>query len=124
MRGLVAGVAAAALLSLPASAGALPGDPNFTPLTPADGASVSVDPDGVPVTFTCPVYRIADPLPVGGPSSYTAGFSRSPALGTDGRLREDGLVARGQGQTSNTVPEGHCLSALAAGGSKRATKLW
>ena len=39
-----------------APAQALPPEPPPAPQTPADGASVPVDPNGIPVTFGCPVY--------------------------------------------------------------------
>ena len=121
MRALLA-VTAIALLA-PASARALPGDPGFAPLTPPDGATLAPDPGGIPVTYTCPVYRQFSAGPgfdvFGGPDDYTAGFSRSPALGNDGRLRDDALVALDEGHESNTVPEGQCLSTFAAGGAER-----
>jgi len=42
------------------NAHAMPGDPPFGPTAPADGATATVNPDGIPVAFTCPGYRIAD----------------------------------------------------------------
>ena len=102
---------------------ALPGDPGFEPLTPPDGATLSVSPAGAPVTYTCPVYRQFTAgtgfTIFGGPDDYTAGFSRSNALGNDGRLRDDGLVALDEGHESNTLPSGQCTSTFAAGGSER-----
>ena len=72
-----------------APAQALPPDPPPAPLTPADGASVPVDPNGIPVTFGCPVYTkfVSGDLPFpGGPSDYGLSMSTSRALGADGRL--------------------------------------
>ena len=54
------------LLLVPTSASAQ----EFGPLTPADGASVSVDPDGIPVSFTCPNYGL-----FGNPSTYGVSLS-------------------------------------------------
>ena len=86
----------AGLLCLPGSAAALPGDAPFAPLSPADGATLPVDPDGIPVSYTCPVYRIADPgFPLfGGPKDYGVTLSTSPALGADGRLADGTLEHR------------------------------
>jgi len=94
--------------------------PPFGPVSPADGATVAPDPDGIPVVLTCPLYTKIPGLPdSGGPSDYTVAFSRSPALGTDGRLRDDGIVSLNEAAESNTVPAGQCVSALAAGGGQR-----
>ena len=103
------------LLCAPASASALPGDAPFGPLSPADGATLPVDPDGIPVTYTCPVYRIADPgFPLfGGPKDYGASLSTSPALGPDGRLA-DATLTTGSADAS-AGPDG-CSAALGAGG--------
>ena len=103
-----------ALAVAAAPAHALPGDPGFEPLSPADGAALTVDPDGIPVAFTCPVYRISDPgFPVfGGARDYGVSFATSPALGSDGRLAD--AVALGTG--SQDGPD-RCVSALGAGGS-------
>ncbi len=117
-RGVLIALTLFAVLALAPAASALPGDPGFEPLTPADGASLAVDPDGIPVSFTCPVYRTfsaGENFDVfGGPKDYSAGFSRSSALGADGRLRQDDLVALTNG--SETGP-GQCAAALIAGGS-------
>jgi hypothetical protein len=114
---------AAAVCTSAGVAAALPGDPGFEPLTPPDGAKLGVSTQGIQVTYTCPVYRqfsAGEGFTVfGGPDDYTAGFSRSPALGTDGRLREDGLVALDGGHESNRLPAGRCASTFAAGGSDR-----
>jgi hypothetical protein len=46
-----------------------------------------VNPDGIPVAYSCPVYRIADPgFPLfGGPKDYGARLSTSPTRRTDDR---------------------------------------
>jgi hypothetical protein len=112
-------VLAVLVLALGATPAAAQGPP-FGPVSPADGATVSPDPDGIPVVLTCPLYTKIPGLPdSGGPSDYTVTFSRSPALGTDGRLRDDGIVSLNEAAESNTVPAGQCVSALAAGGGQR-----
>jgi len=97
---------------------ALPGDAPFAPLTPASGAVVPPDPDGIPVTFDCPVYRISDAgggfSVVGGPTDHGVDLSTSPATGVDGRLAAPGLVARVSGASSSTAV---CALGLGAGGS-------
>jgi hypothetical protein len=101
-------------LVLPAAAMAMPGDPPVVPLTPADGATLPVDPNGIPVSYTCPVYRIADPgFPLfGGPKDYGITLSDSPALGSDGRLAS-GTLNTG---TADPVVPNQCSSRLGAGG--------
>jgi hypothetical protein len=86
MRRRSAVLAVLCTLCLPAGAWALPGDAPFEPLSPPDGATLPVGPDGIPVTYTCPVYRIADPgFPLfGGPKDYGLRLSSSPAVGGDG----------------------------------------
>jgi hypothetical protein len=103
------------VLALPAAAQALPGDAPFTPLEPADGASVPVDPDGIPVSYTCPVYRIDDrgfPL-FGGPKDYGVTLSSSPALGSDGRLADG---TRNTGSADPSAGTDGCSAGLGAGG--------
>jgi hypothetical protein len=110
-------LAGALLLLAAPSATALPGDPGFEPLTPADGATLRVDPGGIGVTFTCPVYRkftTGDFSLYGGPVDYGVSFSTSPALGPDGRLID--LVAI---QPGSAPPGGNCASAMSPGGAER-----
>jgi hypothetical protein len=104
------------LLCSPAAASALPGDATFGPLSPADGAALPVNPNGIPVTYTCPVYRIADPgFPLfGGPKDYGVSLSTSPAIGVDGRLADPVTLNTGAADAS-AGPDG-CLAALGAGG--------
>jgi hypothetical protein len=102
---------------LAAPAHALPGDAPFAPLEPADGAALPVDPAGIPVSFSCPVYRIDEPggFPLfGGARDYGVSLSRAPATGADGRLADP--VALSQGAQDS--PD-HCAVALGAGGSER-----
>jgi hypothetical protein len=93
---------------------ALPGDTGFEPLTPADGAALPVADDGIPVVFTCPVYRMSDPgFPVfGGASNYGVSLAESPRVAGDSRLADP--VAQVQG-----VQDGadRCTVALGAGGA-------
>jgi hypothetical protein len=58
---LLLALAVFATLASPATAVALPGDAGFAPLDPPDSAVLPVDPNGIRVTYTCPMYRIADP---------------------------------------------------------------
>ncbi len=108
-----------ASIVLAAPAQALPPDPPPVPLTPADGAAVPVDPGGIAVTFSCPVYRVysaGEGFDVyGGPKDYGLSMSSSPAVGADGRLAEPVALVSG---ASSDAPD-HCVSALAAGGSQR-----
>jgi hypothetical protein len=91
------------LLLVPTSASAQ----EFGPLAPPDGASVSVDPDGIPVRFTCPNYGL-----FGNPSTYGVSLSTSSALGSDGRLA-DGVLVPGAADRANP---GQCAVRLGAGG--------
>ncbi len=113
----IALLAVLASLLAAAAAQALPGDPPSDPLTPADGASVPVSEDPIPVTFTCPVYRTYDDGTgfklFGGPSDHSVLLSASPALGPDGRLADPLSITPG----SRGAVEGECVSALGAGGS-------
>jgi hypothetical protein len=104
------------VLAWPATAAALPGDAAFAPLDPPDGAVVPVDPNGIRVTYTCPVYRIADPgFPLfGGPKDYGVTLSTSPVLGADGRLA-DGV--RVTGSADPAVGTDGCSALLGAGGA-------
>ncbi len=112
--------AALAVLALAPVALALPGDPGFTATTPADGATLPVDADGIPVAFTCPLYRISDAgggfVQYGGGDDYGVSFARAATLGPDGRLVD--AVALGTGRV---VPgtQDQCTSAMAAGGATR-----
>lgn len=118
-RALATGAALLAAGVLAPAAGALPGDPPIEVVGPDDGATVPVDPDGIAVSFTCPVYRIADPgFPLfGGPKDYGTSMSRSPALGPDGRLADPAAL----GGATETPPSGsaRCTGRLGAGGSER-----
>ena len=104
------------VLGSPAGAWALPGDAPFGPLAPADGATLPVNADGIPVSYTCPVYRVADPgFPLfGGPKDYGVSLSTSPAVGADGRLADAAAVNTGSADPM-AGPDG-CSAALGAGG--------
>lgn len=117
---------ASAVLMLEAAPGfALPGDPQIEAVSPADGATVAADPDGIVVVYTCPTYRsfesssglgtfpCSDPF-VG--SSYGADFSTSPELGSDGRLRSDlrySEYSSPGGSSDNTTPAGQRRAVMA-----------
>lgn len=84
--GLLAGVI---IMALPAVAQALPGDPPIEPLTPAGGATVPANAEGIPVSFRCPPYTVAfygDTPDRGDASDYQVRFSSGAATGADGRL--------------------------------------
>jgi hypothetical protein len=79
-----------------------------------------VNPDGIPVTFGCPVYtkyRTGELTLPGGPKDYGLSMSTSRALGADGRLADPVALVSGG---SATPPEGdQCAWSLGAGGSVR-----
>ncbi len=116
MRGrLVALIVVACALAAPATASALPGDPPPAPLAPADGATLPVNADGIPVSFSCPLYRSFDDgfIPVfGGVKDYGVSLSDSPALGADGRLAD----ALRDTASADPSTAGTCSAALGAGG--------
>lgn len=105
-----------AVLVLPASGLALPGDEPIAPLEPTDGAVVPVNPDGIPVSFTCPEFRTSalDPESpnFGDSDDYFVDFASSPELGNNGRLRDDRLVDLGTSEPTNVGPPGRCVSAM------------
>jgi hypothetical protein len=107
-------------LLLPSTALALPGDAPFAPTSPADGATLSVDPDGIPVAFSCPVYRISDAgggfIVYGGAGDYGVSFATSPAVDADGRLADPVALGRGS-QAPGTQDQ--CVSGMNPGGSPR-----
>lgn len=113
-------VAAAILVSLliPPGAAALPGDPGFVATSPADGAALAIDPDGIGVAYTCPVYRTFDAgggfIAYGGPKDYGVSFASSPTLGPDGRLADPVGLDNG-----HSVPgeQDSCQSAMNPGGA-------
>jgi hypothetical protein len=107
-------------IALAAPAQALPPEPPPAPSTPADGASVPVDPNGIPVTFGCPVYTVYKAgeftLP-GGPKDYGLSLATAPTTGADGRLTNPVALVSGG---SATPPGGdQCAWALGAGGAHR-----
>jgi hypothetical protein len=103
-------------LLLAAPAAAIPPDPLPEPQSPADGATLPVNADGIVVRFTCPPYTESPPLEPfpatpGITSDYGTGMSASPAVGADGRLAtRDGLGA------ATEVADGVCESTLGSGG--------
>ncbi|HEY8584855.1 MAG TPA: hypothetical protein VIL49_17980 [Capillimicrobium sp.] len=120
-RAVLLAMLAAVALGGAAPASALPGDDPFGPVAPEDGAVLAPSADGIPVSFTCPVYRTFTAgegfTLFGGPSDYGVSFATAPDLGSDGRLLETNVVALDEGHTSNAVPEGQCQSVFAASGS-------
>ena len=118
-RGLLLAVVVALVLALAPAAQAMPGDPGFAPTSPADGAELPADLDGIPVTFSCPLYRVAGEPPFatyGDYNEYGVSFSRSTTVGPDGRLAD--VVALGTGALTPGLPQDACNSAMAPGGSR------
>ncbi len=108
----------ALVLVMASSAYAMPGDPPVTPTSPADGATLPVSADGIPVSFECPLYRVADDgfFPIYGAAyDWGVSFATAPTLGADGRLANP--VSLGPGARS--TPEGTCSGAMNAGGAAR-----
>ncbi len=73
-------------LVLPALVGA---QEPWGPVSPADGAVVSTDPNGLPFTFACPEYVIFGTPPFatyGYPRDYTLSLATSATTGPHGRL--------------------------------------
>ena len=104
------------------AAHALPGDAPFAPISPADGAQVPVNAAGIPVEFSCPLYRIDDSgiIPIyGGPRDYGVTFATAPALGPDGRLAPANVVSTSPGSHVPGTPDDRCVGAMGAGGSQR-----
>jgi hypothetical protein len=117
-------VALALLLAFPAAAVALPGDPPVELIAPADGASVTAEPDGIPVEFTCPDYRkFAGSVTLFGDyTDYEAIFATKPDLGVDGRLLDTNVVDRDIPMKTNTGVD-RCASGM-DDGVKPATFYW
>jgi hypothetical protein len=116
---ILAFVLAGGALAAPA-AHALPGDDPITALTPDTGTTVAPDPNGLVVTYTCPVYRsaqIGDFPVISGRESYGAQLATAPTLGSDGRLLAGNVVAAGQASQPNTVPAGQCANVFGDGRS-------
>ncbi len=107
MRLLLAPVALLAVLVCGSSAAALPGDPPVTPLAPADGARLPTAAAGVPVSYSCPIYRVNDfgegIVRLGDERDYVVLMSASPALDGEGRLANP--VARGTGASTAQAPD-------------------
>ena len=102
-------------LALLAPASAMPGDPPIVAVSPAEGAAVPADADGIPVVYTCPVYRtFEDPVPFGSRSDYGVRFATSAALDPDGRLAGANLVGlAGPDQVQDAdLPADHCRGYL------------
>lgn len=80
-------------LALPAAAAALPGDPPPAAISPTEGATLKVDPAGIPAVVACPEYRDSDfggaPFDiVGRADAYRVILSRSAQLDADGLLAD------------------------------------
>ena len=95
-----------------------PGDPRFVASSPADGAALPIDPGGIGVAYTCPVYRSYDAgggfVVYGGPKDYGVSFASSPTLGPDGRLADP--VGLDNGHAVPGEPDS-CQSAMNPGGA-------
>lgn len=109
-------VALLALALVPAGAQALPGDPPITPASPADGATVPANAEGISVSYSCPAYRQQvygspeDPITERGDAGdYDVRFSDSPALGADGLLASKPY---GSDASAQLASDGSCTSVL------------
>ena len=95
---------------------AIPPDPPIELQSPADGATLAVNADGIAVRFTCGPYTETPAFPPfpatpGLPSDHGTGMSSSPAVGADGRLAtRDGIGS------ATEVADGVCESTLGSGG--------
>jgi hypothetical protein len=116
------------VLALPAVSLAAPEDPPVESVLPADGAVLATAADGIEVRYRCPEpYRIAGESPFatyGGRDDYGVYFSASPALGSDGRLSQAGLVAISGSDDvqDNDIPAGECRGFMADPGNRPQTK--
>ncbi len=101
------------------SAQALPGDPPIESLSPADGAVLAPNPDGVVITFTCPEYAFADAggglRLFGGREYYSLRVTTSPQLDADGRLASAFTVDQATASSDPARPAGECFSAFSDG---------
>lgn len=108
MRTLLVALLTATLAgALAGPAVALPGDPPVTPLSPAAGATLPTNAAGIPVSYTCPVYRTQD-FGDGNPryareADYVVLMSDSPQLDGEGRLANP--VARVTGASTAADPD-------------------
>lgn len=110
-------VGAGSALGAPAAV-ALPEDPQIEAVSPAEGATVAANPNGIAVVYTCPPYQSFRSSSGSGTfpcedsftgSSYGADFSTSPELGNDGRLRSDKRYfeyTEPGGSSDNSTPPG------------------
>jgi hypothetical protein len=112
---------ALALAVVAPQAAAMPGDPPIILSAPAADAVLTGGASGIPVTYACPVYRTVD---AGGGfalygkwDSYGVRLATGPELGSDGRLRQDRVVATDTGHQPNTLPSEQCAGNLATGRS-------
>jgi hypothetical protein len=114
-------VTALVLAVVAPQASAMPGDPPITLLTPAPDAVLPGGAAGLPVTYACPVYRqvdLGDGFAFYGKwSDYRVQIATGPELGTDGRLRQDQVIAIETGHQPNTLPADQCAGELATGRS-------
>lgn len=112
-------LACAAWLGVAATAQAMPGDPPIEPLTPADGAVLAPNPDGVLMTFTCPAYRFADAggglALYAGREYYSLRVTTSPQLDADGRLASAFMVDQATASSDPAAPTGECFSGFSDG---------
>lgn len=112
-------LASAAWIVPAGTAAALPGDPAIEPLSPADGAILAPDPEGVVITFTCPAYRFTDDgaglALYAGREYYSLRVTTSPQLDADGRLAAAFLVDQATASSDPARPAGECYSGFSDG---------
>lgn len=104
----------ATLALMSGTASALPGDPPVESVSPADGAVLPINTNGIPVVYTCPVYKVSSAgegfSVFGGRQDYNVAFASSPALGGDGRLLQTNWItlAGPDAVQDNDLPQGQC----------------
>lgn len=91
-----------------------PGEPPITLLSPAPGASVAADIEGIPASFTCPPTSALPPF--GSETAYGADLAGSPALAANGRLAD--AVGGGEARPRSGDPS-TCDTRLGGGGAPR-----
>src|SRR5829696_2634889 len=78
-----------------ASSAAAQGNPPFEALLPTDGAALPVNPDGVELRYSCPLYIVAGEPPFatyGDRNEYGTVVATRPEVGNDGRLLQSNWI--------------------------------
>jgi hypothetical protein len=88
-------------------------NPPVTALLPADGASLPVDPGGIELRYTCPLYISSGEPPFavyGSRRDYGVLVADQPTLGNDGRLLQSNWIdfPPSDDVPDNDLPEDQC----------------